>query len=66
MNAKILISLQLISFIIMLGTAEQLFSKLFPTIFFIASLVLFAKCSIYISKNEKWLIDENKNEATQK
>lgn len=55
MNAKILISLQLTSFIVMLGTAEELFTNTLPTIFFLTSLLLFAKCSIYISKNEKWL-----------
>ena len=56
MNAKILLSLQLTSFVIMLGTAELLFVKIFPTLLFLASLAIFIKCSIYISKNEKWLI----------
>lgn len=63
MNAKILITIQLTSFIIMLGTAEQLFTKTFPTILFLLSLILFAKSSIYIGKNEKWLIkDFNKEQ----
>ena len=62
MNAKILISLQVTSFIIMLGTAEQLFVNLLPTIFFLVSLVLFAKCSIYIGKNEKWLTNDCHNQ----
>lgn len=61
MNAKILISLQLTSFIIMLGTAEQLFSNTVSTIFFLTSLLLFAKCSVYISKNEKWLRNDCHN-----
>ena len=55
MNAKILITLQLASFIVMLGTTENLFVRFFPTIFFIVSLIVFAKTRIYISKNEKWL-----------
>lgn len=59
MNAKILISLQLTSLIVMLGTAELLFVSTIPTIVFITSLALFAKSSIYISKNEKWLLNDN-------
>lgn len=59
MNAKILISLQLTSLIVMLGTAELLFVSTIPTIIFITSLALFAKSSIYISKNEKWLLNDN-------
>ena len=59
MNAKILISLQLTSVIVMLGTAELLFVSTIPTIVFITSLALFAKSSIYISKNEKWLLNDN-------
>lgn len=62
MNAKILISLQLASFIIMLGTAEQLFVNTIQTIVFLTSLALFTKISIYISKNEKWLINDNDNQ----
>lgn len=55
MNAKILLSLQLASLIIMLGTAELLFVKTVPTILFVTSLAIFFKCSIYISKHEKSL-----------
>lgn len=62
MNAKILISLQLISFIIMLGTAEQLFMNILSTIFFLISLAVFAKCSIYINKNEKRLNNNYNNQ----
>ena len=61
MNAKKLISLQLTSFIVMLGTAEQLFTNILQTVFFLTSLLVFAKCSIYISKNEKWLRSEFHN-----
>ena len=62
MNAKLLIALQIASFIVMLGTAEQLFTKTLPTIFFMLSLLLFAKCSIYIGKNEKWLINDSQEQ----
>ena len=62
MNAKILIALQITSFIIMLGTAESLFVKIFPSIFFFTSLIIFAKTGIYINKNEKWLIKEINNQ----
>ena len=61
MNAKTLLLLQLTSFVIMLGTAEMLFVNTFPTILFITSLAIFIKCSIYIGKNEKWLIYEKEN-----
>ena len=62
MNAKLLIALQIASFIVMLGTAEQLFTKTLPTIFFMLSLLLFAKCSIYIGKNENWLINDSQEQ----
>ena len=45
----------------MLGTAEMLFVNTFPTILFITSLAIFIKCSIYIGKNEKWLIYEKED-----
>ncbi|MBR2318045.1 MAG: hypothetical protein IKA52_00020 [Bacteroidaceae bacterium] len=63
MNARLIILLQAISFIVMLGTAEQLFANIVPTILFIASFILLAKCSIYIGKNEKWLLKENDGET---
>ena len=62
MNAKTLIALQITSFIIMLGTAELLFVKILPSIFFFTSLVIFANIGIYINKNEKWLIKEINNQ----
>ncbi|MBQ8336724.1 MAG: hypothetical protein IJY44_04255 [Bacteroidaceae bacterium] len=62
MNTKILLTIQLISFIAMTGTAERLFSAVAPTVIFLLSFIAFVRCSIYINKNEKWLLNEgNKN-----
>lgn len=58
MNAKTIIALQFAALMIMVGTAESLFDKLPQTILFIASIAAFAMCSIYISKNEKWLLKD--------
>lgn len=53
--AVLITSLQIISLITMIGTAETLFVNSIATIFFILSFITFARCSIFISKNEKWL-----------
>lgn len=58
MNAKTIIALQFVALMIMVGTVESLFDKLPQTILFIAAIVAFAMCSIYISKNEKWLLKD--------
>lgn len=56
MNAKILLTLQLTSFVIMLGSAESLFSGTIGTLVFFTALAVFAKCSIYINRNDRWLL----------
>ena len=53
--ATLITSLQIISLITMIGTADALFSKIPSTLIFILSFAIFARCSIFISKNEKWL-----------
>ena len=58
MNAKTLLALQFVALITMLGSAESLFTDKIATIFFATSLVIFARCSIYISKNSKRLLRE--------
>lgn len=58
MNARILLILQFVSLIIILGTAESLFTNRIATIAFATSFVTFARCSIYISKNSKRLLRE--------
>lgn len=55
-NATFITSLQILSLIIMIGTAEALFSSIAATLAFIISFVIFARCSVFINKNEKWLI----------
>ena len=62
MNARILLILQFVSLIIILGTAESLFTNRIATIAFATSFVTFARCSIYISKNSKRLLRELENE----
>jgi hypothetical protein len=54
-NATLITSLQVLSLIIMIGTAESLFSSIAATSAFIISFVIFARCSIFINKNERWL-----------
>lgn len=56
MNAKTIILLQLSSLILTLGTAEHIFTNIYSTLIFTISLICFAKCSIYINENEKWLL----------
>ena len=64
MNAKQILSLQLVSLVTMLFTAESLFSDRGATLIFATALFIFARCSIYISKNSKRLLRElNKKEA---
>ena len=58
MNATILIVVQFAALMTMVGTAESLFTRLPQTIMFIAAIITFALCSLYISKNEKWLLKE--------
>ena len=62
MNATILITIQFISLIVMIGTAEDVFTTIFPTLFFSLAFIVFAQCSIYIGKNEKWLIKDKQIE----
>lgn len=56
MNVRLLLFTQTASFILMLGTAEHLFTGIISTIVFVSSFALFVKSSIYINKNEKWLL----------
>lgn len=63
MNAKILTTIQFISLIVMIGTAEELFASLLHTLLFSVSFIAFAQCSIYIGKNEKWLTRKSKGDT---
>lgn len=56
MAPQILLLTQLFMFIIMIGTADSLFTSTISTILFITALVMFCVCSIYISSNKKRLI----------
>lgn len=59
MRTTTLMSVQFISLILMIGCAESLLCKTLPTILFILSFMVFAACSIYISRHEKKLIRNN-------
>lgn len=56
MNVKLLLFIQIASFLLMLGTAEHLFTGIISSIIFVLSFVMFARSSIYINKNEKHLL----------
>ena len=62
MNARLLLTLQLTSFMIMLITAEKLFENNFSTALFAIAFFVFARCSIYISKHNTRLLRELENE----
>ena len=60
MNVKLLLFIQIASFLLMLGTAEHLFTGIISSIIFVLSFVMFARSSIYINKNEKYLLKDCK------
>lgn len=62
MNAKPLLTLQLTSLLTMLFTAESLFENRITTIIFATAFFIFARCSIYISKNCTQLLKELERE----
>ena len=62
MNAKLLLTLQLTSLLTMLFTAESLFENRITTIIFATAFFIFARCSIYISKNCTLLLKELERE----
>ena len=62
MNAKLLLTLQLTSLLTMLFTADSLFENRITTIIFATAFFIFARCSIYISKNCTQLLKELERE----
>lgn len=62
MNAKLLLALQFTSLMTMLFTAESLFENKVTTIIFATAFFVFARCSIYISKNCTQLLKELERE----
>ena len=56
MSVKLLLFIQIASFLLMLGTAEHLFTGIISSIIFVLSFVMFARSSIYINKHEKRLL----------
>ena len=67
MNAKQLLTLQIASLVTILLSAEGLFTNIGATLIFATALFIFARCSIYISKNSKRLLRElNKEKGSFK
>ena len=64
MSAKALLALQLTSLMTMLFTAESLFENRIATVIFATAFFIFARCSIYISKNCTRLLKELEREKT--
>lgn len=60
MSVKLLLFIQIASFLLMLGTAEHLFTGIISSMIFILSFIMFARSSIYINKNEKRLLRDCK------
>lgn len=59
MKTTTLMTIQFLSLVLMIGSAEELLFKMVPSVLFILSFATFAACSIYISRHEKELIREN-------
>ena len=62
MNARQLISLQVISLITMIATAGTLFENRIVTLIFATAFFVFARCSVYISTNSTRLLRELERE----
>ena len=62
MNARLLISLQVISLIAMIATVGNLFENRIVTLIFATAFFVFARCSVYISINSARLLRELERE----
>ena len=62
MNARQLISLQVISLITMIATAGTLFESRIVTLIFATAFFVFARCSVYISTNSARLLRDLERE----
>lgn len=51
-----ILTLQVISLLVLIGSAEDFMERITATLFFILSFMIFASCSIYISRHEKELL----------
>lgn len=60
MKAIKLITIQLISLFILTASAEDFMEQPLATTLFIVSFALFATCSIYINRHERYLLKEIK------
>lgn len=59
MRTTTLMTIQFLSIVLMLGSAEGLLCDTLPSVLFILSFAAFAACSIYINNHEKELIRDN-------
>lgn len=66
MRTTTLMTIQFISLALIISCAEKLLTEIFPTIIFLSAFIVFASCSLYISKHEKELIRENNRRKDKK
>lgn len=59
MKTTTLMTIQFVSLILIIGSADGLLCSIVPTIVFFISFATFAMCSIYIGRHDKELIREN-------
>lgn len=62
MKTTVLISLQMISLLMLIGSANNLFESVLATTVFTTSFFTFAACSIYISEHQKRIMRELERE----
>ncbi len=66
MKADTLITIQLISLALIIGSAEGFLENTISSITFIVTFILFAVCSIYIGRNKKDIIKETNQRYSRK
>ncbi len=66
MRATTLMGIQLLSLVLIIGSAEGVMDEFLPTIIFILSFTAFALCSIYIERHEKEIIRDTNRRYAQK
>lgn len=66
MKADTLITIQLISLALIIGSAEGFLENTISSITFIVAFIIFAVCSIYIGRNRKDIIKETNRRYSRK
>lgn len=58
MRAKDLMTVQLISLLLLIASANSIFDSYFATFVFIVAFAVFSRCCIYAEKHQKRLLRE--------